>query len=87
MSKEEQAIATAARLYEVRRTARDIRGKHYAEDMVAFKKRIQDFAKQNNLDLLPATLELGKRAQAMGEELAFMLFMAAFVELTEEAKL
>ena len=84
MSKEEKAIATAARLYEVRRTARQLRGKHYDEDMVAFKHGIRDFAKQNNLDLLQATLELGKRAQAMDEELAFMLFMAAFVELTEE---
>lgn len=86
MSQEEQSITTAARLYEIRRTARDIRGRQYAEDMEAFKTGIQDFAKQNNLELLPATLELGKRAQAMGEELAFMLFMAAFVELTEEAK-
>ncbi|HUA79385.1 MAG TPA: hypothetical protein VL997_03360 [Dyella sp.] len=84
MTADEQSLATAARLYEARRTARDIRGVQYAADMVVFKKAIRDFAKQNNLDLLPATLELGKRAQAKDGELLFMLFMAAFVELTEE---
>lgn len=85
MSKAEHAIATTNRLYEVRRAARDLRGAQYADDMVQFKKAIRDHAKAQGIDELPAAMELGKNAQANGSELAFMLVMAAFVELTEEA--
>jgi hypothetical protein len=79
------ALATAERLQEVRRAARDIRGERYAEDMAVFKLTIQGYAKKHDLDLLPAALELGRLAQAKGETVAFMLFLAALVEMTEEA--
>lgn len=81
----EQAIGITARLYELRRTARDLRGERYADDMIAFKEAIQVHARVKKLELLPAAMELGKNAQAKGEDFAFMLVMAAFVELTEEA--
>lgn len=79
----DQALGTANKLYEVRRAARDLRGERYSGDMVLFKKLICEQATVRGIDNLTAAMELGKRAQAKGEDTVFMLLMAAFVELTE----
>lgn len=84
MKHTEQTIAIVARLYEVRRAARDIRGDKYAEDMVTFKKAVLDHAKAKQIDFLPAAIELGKLARDKGGSIDLMLFMSAVVELTEE---
>jgi len=80
----ETAVRITARLYEMRRAARMLRGEKYADDMVSFKKGIRDHAKARDLDLLPAATELANNAQKNGSDIALMLVMAAFVELTED---
>ena len=80
----DKAIATTARLYEVRRTARELRGEQYAADMVLFKNAIRQHASDHGVEVLTAGIQLGKTAQANGSDLAFMLVMAAVVELSEE---
>lgn len=86
MSAFNDQFASAARLQEVRRTARDIRGEHYAQDMVVFKQTVRTLATRDNLTNLEAAMKLGSAAERAGNTTDFMLFMAAFVELTEEAK-
>ena len=79
-----EAQASATRLQEVRRAARDIRGEHYAQDMVAFKQAIRNMAAKLAFTHMEAAMQLADAANRSGNTTDFMLFMAAFVELTEE---
>lgn len=85
MSKAERVVGLTHQLYELRRTARMLRGGQYPDDMVLFKKAILQHAGKHSIEVLPAAIQLGKNAQANGSEIAFMLVMAAAVELSEEA--
>jgi hypothetical protein len=83
MRTEEQAVANAFRLYEVRRTVRSLLGDRFKPKMAEFGKAIDAVCVGKKVDSMSAAILLAKAAQAEGRDMEAMLFMAAVVEATD----
>ena len=86
MNRSEQNVRLAARIYEMRDTAKRILGERYAAcvgEWVAIINRVQE---REKLDVLPAVLHIQKRVVEKGKDLSDMdilLMTAAAVEMSE----
>ena len=83
MRTEEEAVANAFRLYEVRRTVRSLLGENFKPKMAEFGKAIDAVCVGKKVDSMSAAILLAKAAQAEGRDMEAMLFMAAVVEATD----
>ena len=76
----EQHIKMAARLYEIRDTARRLLGSQYRERMDGMGAVLSALAKDKGRNVLSVAIEEGKKAT---DQMQFLFIMAAAVELTE----
>ncbi|WP_458068690.1 hypothetical protein [Rhodanobacter sp. BL-MT-08] len=85
MANAEQAITVTARLYELRKTTRSLLGDRYDSEIAEFSEALQTIVAKRHVTLLDAAMSMGKAAQEIGADIAFMKVMSAYVEITEAA--
>lgn len=83
MQTEERSVTMAAKLYEVRSTARRLLGDRFKPKMAEFGKAIDAVCVGKKVDSMSAAILLSKAAQAEGRDMEAMLFLAAVVEMTD----
>jgi len=88
MSGSEQQVRLAARLYEMRDTAKRFSGDRWPKTFATFGGYVQAAMKKWNLDTIPAAMRLVGELQknAPGSEMTQMYLVAAAVELIEPEK-
>jgi hypothetical protein len=81
----EKLIRTTAKMYEIRETAKNLRGDKYPAWVEQYKTLIQSVAKDRKLPCLQTAIDLAKELEAEGKMDAgtMMGLVAAAVELTE----
>lgn len=83
MQTEERSVTMAARLYEMRGTARRVLGARFKPKMAEFSKAIDAVCVGKKIDSMIAAILLSNAALAEGREVESMLFLAAAVESTD----
>jgi hypothetical protein len=86
MNRAEFNVRLAARMYDMRETARNILGESYALHVGQWVALICAAQERHKCDVLPAAMKLEKAAKASGHELSDMdvlLLTAAAVEMSE----
>lgn len=79
----EKEIKLAARMYEIRDTARKFYGDRYAGTMRQVGAMIEGIARRDKVSTLEAATSFAKEAFREGDEVSVMLITAAAVELLE----
>lgn len=76
-------VQMTAKFYECRDTAKEFFKKEYPEKIEPYKNLIKAVMKKNNIEEIPALLEISKTEGYQINGMVQMLFMAAVVELIE----
>jgi len=84
MEKGEKVIKIAARLYEVRSTAKTFLGAKYQEKIKPYIHILQETMKANKENETEALLRISKTNMYRDSEFAPMMFISASVEVMEE---
>jgi hypothetical protein len=80
----EQVVSIAARMYECRRTCRNLFGARFPEIMEGYGKTIRQVAAERKIEAIPAALAMAKEMQAVDSDpFITICLMAAAVEIVE----
>lgn len=85
----EQTVKLAAKLYQCRDTAKSLaklKGIDYNEMLSPYISILTSLMVSQNLEVIPALLEVSKTAAYEGDGMTQLLFMASAVELMEPSK-
>ena len=82
-SNSELMVKVAARLYNMRDTAKKFFGKEYREKLKPYTHLIQAHMKANGVDEIVSVIKLAQMESVKDNAMSQMLFFAAAVELIE----
>lgn len=79
----EQAIGIAHKMYQCRRTLRQLFSSNYQSQVLPYMKAVNEYAEKHGIPLMSATLRLAQGLQMDGHKISVMWVMAAAVEIVE----